>query len=178
MTSARQITANRANAQKSTGPRTQTGKTKAAGNARRHGLTSAPPLDLVRAWLRVILDTTEAPPLIDLKQTERGRLALNLAMAEAHLRHLSVQNVRRLAEAEEPDPIYKWVELLEDDCAHFSWPKEAVRYLVRLRMREHKQNIARMARLHKRYTKEAMTARNRAFRAWVAWHETNLVPEL
>jgi len=175
MTSARRITANQANAQKSTGPRTQTGKTKAAGNARRHGLTCAPPLELLRTWMRVILDTTEAPPLIDLKQTERGRLALNLAMAEAHL---SVQNVRRLAEAEEPDPIYKWVELLEDDCAHFSFPKEAVRYPVRLRMREHKQSIARMARLHMRYTKEAISARNRAFRAWVAWLETNLTPEL
>jgi hypothetical protein len=38
MASARQIAANRANAQRSTGPRTAAGKAAAAGNARKHGL--------------------------------------------------------------------------------------------------------------------------------------------
>jgi hypothetical protein len=38
MTSESQITANRANAKKSTGPRTQDGKSKASRNALRHGL--------------------------------------------------------------------------------------------------------------------------------------------
>jgi len=39
MTSARKIAANRANAKASTGPRTGRGKSKAAQNARRHGLS-------------------------------------------------------------------------------------------------------------------------------------------
>jgi hypothetical protein len=39
MTSARKTSANRTNAQTSTGPRTATGKARAAQNARRHGLT-------------------------------------------------------------------------------------------------------------------------------------------
>jgi hypothetical protein len=39
MTSARQIAANRANAQLSTGPRTEQGKARASRNARRHGLS-------------------------------------------------------------------------------------------------------------------------------------------
>ena len=39
MTSARKIRANRANAKASTGPRTTRGKSKAAQNARRHGLS-------------------------------------------------------------------------------------------------------------------------------------------
>src|SRR5450759_2469964 len=39
MTSTRKINANRANAQASTGPRTKSGKARAALNARRHGLS-------------------------------------------------------------------------------------------------------------------------------------------
>jgi len=39
MTTARRIAANRANAKASTGPRTGRGKSKAAQNARRHGLS-------------------------------------------------------------------------------------------------------------------------------------------
>jgi hypothetical protein len=38
MTSERQLRANRANAQASTGPKTRRGKIRAAQNARRHGL--------------------------------------------------------------------------------------------------------------------------------------------
>lgn len=41
MTSAAQIAANRANAKRSTGPRTEAGKAAAAGNAVQHGLTAA-----------------------------------------------------------------------------------------------------------------------------------------
>lgn len=40
MTSERQAIANRRNARQSTGPRTSDGKARAAGNARRHGLTA------------------------------------------------------------------------------------------------------------------------------------------
>jgi hypothetical protein len=45
MTSARKIEANRANAKASTGPRTTRGKTRAAQNARRHGLSLPVPAD-------------------------------------------------------------------------------------------------------------------------------------
>ena len=44
MTSDRQIAANRANAQRSTGPRTPNGKTRAAQNALKHGLTATTPV--------------------------------------------------------------------------------------------------------------------------------------
>jgi hypothetical protein len=40
MTSVKQLAANRANAQKSTGPRTEAGKSRSRGNAWKHGLTA------------------------------------------------------------------------------------------------------------------------------------------
>jgi hypothetical protein len=45
----KQIAANRANAQRSTGPRTAAGKLKSSRNAYRHGLSSPMPLDLPSA---------------------------------------------------------------------------------------------------------------------------------
>lgn len=84
MSSDRRVAANRANAQKSTGPRTAAGKARAAGNSRRHGLTAAPPADAVRRWYRVILDDPEAVPYpIDLDPYRRA--ARDLAEAEAQL---------------------------------------------------------------------------------------------
>jgi hypothetical protein len=44
MATPRQIAANRRNAQKSTGPRSSSGKRRVSGNARRHGLSSTAPL--------------------------------------------------------------------------------------------------------------------------------------
>jgi len=167
MTSDRQIEANRVNARNSTGPRTEAGKSKAAGNALRHGLTSAPPPDLVRGWLMVILDTADLPPLTTLSETERGRKALRLAMAEARLRFLSMQSVRGAAEAEEPDTIYKWHTVLVEDCDFFTSPLKVVRQLIRTRIREHERSVVKMGRLQKRYLREAQSARNRAFAAWV-----------
>jgi hypothetical protein len=49
MANERQIAANRRNAQKSTGPRTKTGKARASGNAYRHGLRSRRPMTQSRA---------------------------------------------------------------------------------------------------------------------------------
>src|SRR5260221_6308975 len=49
MTSERKISANRANAKASTGPSTARGKSKAAQNARRHGLSISTSADPVRA---------------------------------------------------------------------------------------------------------------------------------
>ena len=49
MPTERQIRANRANAQRSTGPRTGAGKLKSSRNAYRHGLSGAMPFDLPSA---------------------------------------------------------------------------------------------------------------------------------
>lgn len=76
---------NQANAQHSTGPKSQDGKARSSQNARAHGATAAPSPSHVAAWLRVILnkDTLEEHDLKPI--THVGRCALELATAEARL---------------------------------------------------------------------------------------------
>lgn len=98
MSSGRQVAANRANAQKSTGPRTAAGKARASGNARRHGLTAAPEWQAVARWYRIILDDPgAAPDPLDLDSFRRA--ARDLAEAEAQL-----ERVRRAEEDYFRDP--------------------------------------------------------------------------
>lgn len=85
MTSSKQIKSNAANAQKSTGPKTPTGKSNSSQNATSHGLNSPPPWDEVTHWYRAILDDAEAVPDF-MTMSERSRLALRLAETEAQLR--------------------------------------------------------------------------------------------
>jgi len=87
MTSARQIAANRRNALKSTGPRTRVGKSRAARNAFRHGLS-----------LPVHADASSAAEVETLAQAIAGEdaskdiLALARSVAEAEI---DIQRVRR-----------------------------------------------------------------------------------
>ena len=82
MATERQRTANRANAAKSTGPKSRRGKRRAAQNARRHGLTVAPAEKDILRWYRVITNN----PAADLREawtSPSTRAALVLAEAEA-----------------------------------------------------------------------------------------------
>ncbi|WP_371039293.1 hypothetical protein [Rhodosalinus sp. FB01] len=63
MTTARQMAANRRNAQASTGPRSAAGRRRSSGNARRHGLTAPitePEVQAMAAGLRARLGMAEA----------------------------------------------------------------------------------------------------------------------
>ena len=82
MTSATIAERNRANAKKSTGPRSAQGKAVVSRNARRHGVTSKPDPTSVAAWLRIILDTPDLAPGDLLKDDRRTSSALALAEAE------------------------------------------------------------------------------------------------
>lgn len=83
MTSEAQRQANRANASKSTGPRTAEGRQHASQNALRHGLSRPPPRSHVMAWYEAITGTELNPASVP--RTDEDSAALELAEAEAHL---------------------------------------------------------------------------------------------
>lgn len=86
MTSDRRMAANRENAKKSTGPKSEDGKRRVSQNARRHGLSTPPDAEAMREWLSIILDD---PALEghDLSFEGQSRAA-SLADAEARLQRV------------------------------------------------------------------------------------------
>ena len=83
MTSDARRRANRENAAKSTGPRTEEGKRRASGNACRHGLSRPPARSGVMAWYRVITGAELDPGRPAMSEEDHAALAL--AQAEAQL---------------------------------------------------------------------------------------------
>ena len=79
-----QVKANRRNAARSTGPRTEGGKRRSGQNATNHGLTTAPPGDEIARWYRCILGETEERTHDGIFDPRRSA-ALTLAEAEARL---------------------------------------------------------------------------------------------
>jgi hypothetical protein len=77
-----QTAANRRNAARSTGPRTQEGKEASSRNSLKHGLTKPPPYSDVMDWYRLITGS-DSPPGLQPSRVEAAALAL--AEAEAHL---------------------------------------------------------------------------------------------
>ena len=94
MASERQFAANRANALKSTGPRTAAGRTKSSRNAYRHGLSvpMAPDLELVESLARAIANEAageEQPEAAREVQLEAAR-----GLAEAQLELSRIRKAR------------------------------------------------------------------------------------
>ena len=177
MTSQGMAARNRANAQKSTGPRTAVGKATVAQNARRHGVMAKPNPASVAAWLRVILDNPDLTPADLLAEDDRTLRAL--ALAEAEVRVLRAQAA--LTEIEEGTATASDVTLELQEFAElvFGAPgeqltkkdlKDAVRTftLVERSVRDETQPGGKGHRLRKRYLREAQAQRRRAFQAWLA----------
>ena len=91
MTSDRQQNANRRNAQRSTGPRTVSGKSRSRRNARRHGLTSARTQDLDEETQLAQLAAAIAG-----EDPSGARYRYAQVIAETFLDALRVRRVRRL----------------------------------------------------------------------------------
>jgi hypothetical protein len=78
----RQISANRANAKKSTGPRTATGKAKSSRNAYRHGLSVPQEADIASLSLvHAVVDTLPSEQMTE----DRLAAAKDFALAQAAL---------------------------------------------------------------------------------------------
>ena len=90
MASEKQIAANRANAKRSTGPRSAVGKLKSSRNAYRHGLSC--PLRFDRATSEKVEAITRL--LVD-EGTSEQQLAAAAEFAEAQLELLRIRAVRR-----------------------------------------------------------------------------------
>ena len=169
---------NRANAAKSTGPRTAKGKAAVAQNARRHGVTARPDPGSVITWLRIILAEPDIAP-VDLEpEDERGVRAL--ALAEAEVRFVAAERALREFEGGTA-PLDEEYQDLEKDVRSIEWHLEEP---MSARHRNQGLNLlARMGRfleqqtafggkrhrLLKRYLGEARSQRSLAFAAWLPW---------
>ena len=91
-----QISANRRNAQYSTGPRSAKGRARSAQNRRSHGLNSQPDMDRVHAWYAAITGQSSFP-----LEGEIDQAAYRLAIAEARLEGALQGVMEPLKEAQE-----------------------------------------------------------------------------
>lgn len=171
MTSDRKADANRRNALRSTGPRTQTGKRRVSRNSTKHGLTGALPMEEVLAWYRVFMGDENAR-IKPFDQDRRARAALNLAEAQVQL-----QRVRR-AEAKlmhelmlEADPVS--VPDAEEDLEK-SLEERVAEFLDQRRSAADASAVGGAGRLDAvgqlkkllRYRNEAESRRRRALHEW------------
>lgn len=168
---------NRANAAKSTGPRSAAGKAVVAQNARQHGATAQPDPERIATWARIILDAQEFGPNELLTDDVRTRSALALAGAEARLadaaRALQEFETGSAAPTETDKLLEKEVSMIEDFLEEV--PMSArdrrtglslIRRLQEAQIRETRPGGQRH-RLLKRYFREARAQRRRAFQDWL-----------
>lgn len=175
--SARITARNRANASRSTGPRTRRGKAAVSRNARRHGATGRPPKEDVASWLAIILDRPELKLGSLVPQTDLEFRALSLAEAEARV--VMCRDTLDAFEAgeEEPDGSLNdlrnsrelMIELFEEGGNTQKQTRQFYSIMKRI-MRVDDQETAFNGRRHKllkRYLREANAARMKAFNAWL-----------
>lgn len=169
---------NRANAARSTGPKTRAGKAASAQNARRHGATGAPDPSSVLLWLAVIIGRPQITYKDLLPAGESGQLALNLAIAEARLSAaegaLAASAGEDKQEGDDVQGLFKTaLDAAFDTAVHIAESKlimDDITQLARLRLSQAKEHVRRQ-RLLARYAREARSARSRAIAAWSA-HST------
>lgn len=169
---------NRANASKSTGPKTSRGKAVSSQNARRHGATSAPDASSVSAWLSVILDRPHIRPSDLMPMDDMGRIALNLAQAEARLAAAEQALAEFEAGIDSPDSggddldniAEHILEALSERSTTPGQRKSGIAILGRI-AKARLRDVAGQTRRHRllvRYAREARSARSRSIMAWAA----------
>ncbi|MBW8639555.1 hypothetical protein K1W69_20350 [Hoeflea sp. WL0058] len=174
MTADHIIQRNRANAGKSTGPRTPAGKAAAAGNARKHGAAGKPQPARVGLWLRIILGRPDLTLVEFIPCDERSFRALALAEAEARLEacERALANFEAGANTDDPCPDHcDDAELMKRALAGESLTRLEDRRVMSLFNALLDPRAARRmedpARLLRRYRNEARARRKKAFAAWI-----------
>jgi len=170
MTSAAQIHANRQNARCSTGPRTPLGRSASSQNARRHGLTAAPPAEAVLSHLRAILDDPTACPS-EAMQSPRGTAALALATAEARLdqtrTHTGSMSTHQPGTTSR-EKIEQAIDTLLRTKSQFNFVMQATdEDLLQRIMAAGTQYDERTLRAARRHLSEAHAARRKALRRYI-----------
>ncbi len=183
MTAEHIIQRNRANASKSTGPRTPAGKAAAAGNARRHGATARADPARVGLWLRIILGRPDLTLAHFIPCDERSFRALALAEAEARLEtcERALANFEAGVNLDDPYPDHcEDAELMKRALAGESLTRSEDRRVMRLLTALLDPRVARRmedpARLLRRYRNEARARRKKAFKGWIACPDEAAAP--
>ena len=191
MTSDRRNAANRANARKSTGPRSAEGKRRVSRNARRHGLTTQLDYAVVKSWIEAILDDPK------LHGVEMGHDALglvaSLAEAEARLERVRRAEFRFLEDyhalgraadhlekrvvTKRVRTVYKGPPLMsshgKSKNARYELVSEHRTVTVKIRQKSYATELRRLFRYHR----EAECARQRALKAWIGFVKELPIPE-
>ena len=171
---------NRANAARSTGPRTPAGKAVVAQNARRHGATATLDPDRVNLWLKIILAAPDLDREAAKTSVDEGRRVLALALAEAEARFgLAAQALRDFVAGELARPGV--IEVVAGDPASFRGRASAggpgTEGPSRRRdlggrgagaLDEDLHPGSRRHRLLQRYLDEAQRRRAKAFSTWLS----------
>ena len=181
MTSDRRREANRRNAAKSTGPKTEEGRRRVSQNARRHRLTLPPDREIAAEHLAALLGDPfiETRPLAE----ERHALAQGLADAEARLDRVRDAEMRFLQDTFSEDRrsahlVERWERISETWRVVEGVSPEASRRILErhgqkpyeIKRKEKKKTSSEGNELRRllRYRKEAENRRHRALREWIA----------
>lgn len=181
MTSDRRIKANRENAKRSSGPKSETGKRRVSQNARRHGLSTPPDDATLAHWLSIILDE---PALEGHLLTFDGQSrAASLADAEARLQRVRETELRFLEDCHVLDRgdahLATRHELVTTSVKIFGWHKfdatgvlekvksepEVIKREEKIHLTEYSDALRRLLR----YRREAECRRRRALKEWIAY---------
>jgi hypothetical protein len=169
-----QIDANRRNASKSTGPKSEDGKRVSSRNATRHGLTASIPLDDVRARADVIFAAAAEPIDRSARELLEYR-TLRLAEAEARLERARKAERSLLSKSDGDLRLRKELHMILDRLWEDAvlWrqlsPAEARKgYRYAMRAISAGARFARIAYSRQlRYLREAEAEHAAALRAWL-----------
>lgn len=164
---------NRANAKKSTGPKTSEGKKVVASNARKHGATARPDAEGIATWLAIIRDKPDILPQDMLPNQDFSYRAVALAEAEVRLVMaqralidfevaIEEKNLALTSSTEEALSIAG-----QELTGKLAWSKVqlAFRFLRHKAQQDKAQRKRKRGRLLKRYLSEAKSKRRKAFAA-------------